>query len=81
MTSWSGSTAGPTITVASGSPTPHAYYHGTGDTAAPPGATCAIFPALTQRNKLPLVTARLNADPQWRFVATINSFDVWLRNV
>jgi hypothetical protein len=58
-----------------------AYLHGIGDTAAPPGATCAIFPALTQPTKLPWVTARLNADPQWRLVATINSFDVWLRNV
>jgi hypothetical protein len=59
----------------------NAYLSGTGDTAAPPGATCAIFPALTKADKLPGVTARLNADPQWRFVATINSFDVWLRTV
>jgi len=56
-----------------------AYFHGVGNTAAPPGATCAIFPALTEANKRPGVTARLNADPQWRFVATIASNDVWLR--
>lgn len=55
------------------------YLNGIGDTAAPPGATCAIFPALTQADKVPGVIARLNADPQWRFVATINAFDVWLR--
>jgi hypothetical protein len=54
------------------------YFHGLEATAAPAGATCAIFPSLTQANKIPLVTARLNADPAWRFVGTINEFDVWL---
>jgi len=54
------------------------YFHGLAATAAPAGATCAIFPSLTQANKIPLVTARLNGDPQWRFVGTINAFDVWL---
>lgn len=55
------------------------YLQGASETTAPPGATCAIFPALTQTDKVPAMNARLNADPQWRLVATINSFDVWLR--
>jgi hypothetical protein len=57
----------------------YAYITGQAATAAPPGATCAVFPALTHANKLPRLTARMNADPQWRLVATIDEFDVWLR--
>ncbi|HSN12590.1 MAG TPA: hypothetical protein VLS51_10830 [Propionibacteriaceae bacterium] len=55
------------------------YFTGLSATAAPPGATCAILPALTQKDGLPLVTARMRADSSWRFVGTYNGFDLWLR--
>jgi hypothetical protein len=56
-----------------------AFYNGTSATAAPAGATCAIFPALTRMDGLPVVTNRMNADPSWHFAGTSNGFDVWLR--
>ncbi len=55
------------------------YFLGTSATAAPEGATCAIFPSLRRADGLPVVTTRLNADPSWRFVRTVNGFDLWLR--
>ncbi len=56
------------------------FFTGIAPTAAPVGATCAIFPALTQLNAVEGTTNRLNADPTWRFVGTIDSYDVWVRN-
>lgn len=56
----------------------HTYFVGDAPTAAPPGATCAIFPSLGQRDDLPGVTARLNADPSWVATGTYQNFDVWV---
>lgn len=57
----------------------HEYFVGVGETSAPPGATCAIFPTLGDRDDYPAVTARLNGDPTWVFSGTYHGFDVWLR--
>jgi len=42
-----------------------AYSYKGAATSAPPGATCAVLPAIGQSTSLPLATARLNADPAW----------------
>jgi hypothetical protein len=55
------------------------YFTGVGATAAPPGATCAVLPAIGQSTSLPLATARLNADPAWTLLGSYNRFDVWVR--
>lgn len=57
----------------------HEYFVGVGETSAPPGATCAIFPTLGDRDDYPAVTARLNSDPTWVLSGTYHGFDVWLR--
>jgi hypothetical protein len=54
------------------------YLLGQAASAAPPGATCVVLPALSQSTTYPLAIARLNADPAWTPTGTYNGFEVWL---
>jgi hypothetical protein len=54
------------------------YFTGTGVTAAPPGATCAVLPVTGLVESLPRATARLDADPSWKRLGTYDGFDVWV---
>ncbi|MGV8848372.1 MAG: hypothetical protein ACOH16_02390 [Propionibacteriaceae bacterium] len=56
----------------------HDYFSGVAKTAAPPGATCAVLPVMSQVTPLRMATARLNADPAWTLIGTFNRFDVWV---
>jgi len=54
------------------------FYSGQGETTAPSGATCIVLAAPGEREAVPLLTARIEADPLWHHQGRVEGYDVWV---